>query len=263
MGDEDKPKDTPGVDDKGGKEDKPKVNVGPDGQPLKFGDEGYLIGGKYKDVEAVEKALLEGEQKITELGQAKGERDKAITEMMQRASEARKVTGEEEKTKSEERRKVLAAELGAAWDKSPLEALAFMEKLIEEKQTGGGFMKRADYDKKLTDDETASKEYNRVRGTGDPEKKEQQKEFDALKPVMNELWGKLPKEAKVPSMIETMYLAAKAKSAPNLREKILADIKGGTGQPSGGPSPEDKRTEDDKIIDGIVDQAEKDRGKIT
>lgn len=262
MAEEKDPKDTPDTDDKGAepKVTEPKVNVGPEGQVLKPGDENYLYAGKYKTVEEMEKGYSEAGKKITELGQTGAEKDKTIVELTGKADETRKAASDVEKEEAVAARKERAVKLKQAWDKSPEDALEFMESLIDEKQSGAGLMKRADYEKKLTDDDTATKEYNRVRGTGDSEK---EKEFDTLKPAMGQIWAKLPKEAKVPNMIETVFLAAQAKGAPALKEKILAGIKAGHGQPPGGPSPEDKRTEDDKIIDGIVKQADKDRGKIT
>ena len=65
-------------------EDKPKVNVKEDGTPLKYGDEGYLIAGRYKSIEEAEKGIKEGDRKITTLGQGKSTSDKALLEFQQK-----------------------------------------------------------------------------------------------------------------------------------------------------------------------------------
>lgn len=262
MGEEKDPKDA-GKDT--GK-DKTKVNIGPDGEPLKPGDEGYLYAEKYKTIEEMEKGVKEAEQKITELGQGKSLSDKALKEfrelIVKRETETKAGKETDEEIKEKERRGKLALELKEAWETDPVKALEFLEKRIKEGQTG--VMTKGDYEAKLERDRVQNVEYNRVRGTGDPSKgikpdEERIKEFDALKPVMSEIWDKLPDKAKVPEMMETVFFAAKAKASPELKDKLIKDLKAGTTQ-KGGVSPAgEKKTEDEKTIDGIIDQAEKDK----
>lgn len=248
--------------DSGTVDTKPKVNIGPDGKELKEGDEGYLYAGKYKTVGDMEKGIKEGEQKITELGQAKSTSTAAISELRSRMVKAREGSKADTEADKLARRQALATRLKASWEKDPLTALGFLEELIESKHSDSRVVDEAGRKKKADIDTESAKEYDRVRGTDVEGKEEQQKEFDKLKPAMKEIWSKMPKEAKVSGMIETVYLAAKAQDAPNTRAKLLADIKAGTSQPGGGPSPEDKRTEDDKILDKIVDQSKKDHIKL-
>lgn len=253
-------------------EDKTKVNVKEDGTPIKPGEDGYLIAGKYKTIEDAEQGIKEGEQKITALGQGKSASDKALLDY-QKSITAKEKEAEKGKLKTADEarleriknfKKVFEDPEGGG----PAAAYAFVESMIADSHKTRD-TKAGDLEKQRKAYNTrAAAEYNRVRGTGNKEQglegnKERQKEFDLLKPVMDKLWEKLPPTSRVPEMMETIFLAARAKASPELREQIVQEIKAGMGTTGPGVKPgEEVKTEDDKTLDAIAEQAEKDKGGL-
>ena len=230
-------------------EEKKKVNVKEDGTPIAFGEEGYLIAGKYKTVEEAEKGIKEGEQKITELGQGKAESDKArgtLQEIISKAGKEKegKVVDEKEKV-----RKTRVDGLKKAWAEGPESALSFIDKLVDEGISAKGLLKREDYEKGVSGDRELMTAFNKVRGTGD-----RRKEFDILKPDMGKLWSALPEEARTPEMVENVFFMARGKANPeDLKAKIIEELKSGVSQKGGSRGDEDKRSEDDKKLEGILE----------
>lgn len=210
-------------------EKKTKVNINEDGTPIKYGEEGYLIGGKYKTLEEAETGITNAEKKITELGTAKADRDKAFTKLQDTIVKSSGDVKAAEKTEQEKlnasERKANAKELADAYDKGPEAALEAINNIVDRrfKKVDFDYVKRSDVDKQSAEDKTQLTELNRVRGDG-----EDAKLFDALKPEMSKLWNKLPKEAQVTGMIENVYLAAKGKSdIVAIKAKIVSDAAGG------------------------------------
>lgn len=249
-----------------------KVNVKEDGTPMSPGDEGYLYAEKYKTVEDMEKAYGEAAKKITQLGQGKSASDKALIDFQ------KKFTEKEEKAKAG---KVKTA------DEARLERIKTFKKVFEDPEGGGpaaaykfveGMIAESHKSRETKAGEVETQrqeaiargaaEYNRVRGTGNKElgieeDKERQKEFDLLRPVMTEIWSKMSPSTRVPEMMETVFFAARAKASPELKEQIVQDIKAGMG--TAGPevkAGDEKKTADDKTLDEIAEQAEKDRGGL-
>ena len=211
-------------------EKKPDVNVNEDGTPMKYGDEGYLIGGKYKTMEEAEKGIVNFDKKITEVSQAKADRDKAFTKLqdtiVKSRGDVKKVEDTEQEKLNASERKANAKELADAYEKGPEAALEAINNIVDRrfKKVDFDYIKRSDVDKQSAEDKTQLKELNRIRGTG-----EDAKLFDALKPEMSKLWEKLPKEAQVTDMIENVFLAAKGKSdIVAIKAKIVSDAAGGT-----------------------------------
>lgn len=236
-------------------EETKKANVKEDGTPIKAGEEGYLIAGKYKTIEEAEKGIKAGEQKITELGQSRSASDKARQLLQDTISKGSKEKLSDEKAEKDTVRKARSAAMKAAWDKGPDAALDFIDKLTDEKISSRGLLKKEDYQKGISDDRELMGAFNKVRGTGD-----RRKEFDILKPEMSKLWGALPKEARTPGMVENVFFMAKGKASPeDLKTRIIEDFKAGTSQTPGSRSEKDLRTANDKTLDNIVNQGEKDK----
>lgn len=253
-------------------EDKTKVNVKEDGTPIKPGEEGYLYAGKYKTVEEMEKGVLEGSQKITELGQGKSASDKALIDFQTRLTEKEeKAKAGKVKTADEarlERIKKFKTVFEDPEGGGPAAAFAFVEDMIEKSHKSRATKASEVEKQRIAVSARGAAEYNRVRGTGDkdagiPEDKERQKEFELLRPVMNEIWGKMPPSSRVPEMMETVFFAARAKASPELKEQIVQGIKAGMGTTGPGvPAGDEKKTKDEKTLDEIAEQAEKDRGGL-
>lgn len=236
-------------------EEKKKVNVKEDGTPIKPGEEGYLYAGKYKTVEEFEKGYGEADRKITELGQGKAASEKARKLLQDTIVKAGKEKKEEALGEVDKVKKVRVKAMKEAWDKGPEAALDFIDTAIREGISSGGLLKKDDYQKGITNDRELMGAFNKVRGTGD-----RRKEFDFLKPEMSKLWNALPKEAQTPGMVENIFFMAKGKADPEaLKTKMLEEIKAGVGQTPGARSEKDIRTDNEKAMDGIVEQKEKDK----
>ncbi len=236
-------------------EDKSKVNVKEDGTPMKFGDEGYLIAGKYKTLEEAESGIKAGEQKITELGQGKSGAEKARDLLQDTIKKAGQKDVDAEQAEKDGVRKARADSLKVAWDKGPEAAVDELDKIIQDGIASGGVLKKEDYDKGVSDDRNLMSSFTKVRGTGN-----RKREFDMLKPEMGQIWNALPKEARTPEMVENVFFMARGKANPeDLKAKLLESLKAGAAQTPGSRSDDDLRTENDKIVDGVVEQAKKDK----
>jgi len=229
-----------------GSELKDKEAKGDDtGEKPKPGEPGYLYAGKYKTVEEMEAGIKEAERKISELGEKKAAADKALMEHISLINKLKAADAEKLEKKKAEERKAKVARFRAAFEKDPESALETIEMLVDDKINQAGVMKHSDYDAKLKQERAAVTTFNKVRSA-------HKEDFDALRPEMAKLWARLPEKARVPEMLETIYLAAKATASPSLKEKIISDLKATHTVAPGGVSPEDKRTEEEKMTDDII-----------
>ncbi len=235
--------------------DEKKVNVKEDGTPMKYGDEGYLIGGKYKTVEEAEKGIVNFDKKITEVSQAKADRDKAFTKLQDTIVKSKgqvvKSEKDEQAKLNEAEKKANAKELADAYEKGPEAALDAITKIVDRrvKKGEGNYLRKDEVKQQSEDDKVQLAELNRVRGT-----KEDAKIFDALKPEMSKLWNKLPKEAQVVDMIENIYLAAKGKSdIVAIKAKIVSDAAGGTSPKGSSRITSGSGTKESKEFDATLE----------
>jgi len=127
--------------------------------------------------------------------------------------------------------------------------LALFEELITKHPSVKGGMSRSAYEQDVQSKTEAAKAYDAVR-------KAHKEDFDLLKPKMSELWSKLPENAKVPEMVETIYLAARAVSGPKLREQIIEEMRSGSSTGLGA-NPPAGGTGGDKEVDAIVEEHKK------
>lgn len=224
------------------------------------GDKGTgdkLLAGKYKDVPALEKAYKEAQVKLTQLGQEKskldGDLQKLQLDKLTDAKESQERLLRAAQVRVDGERKALAQEMADAFDAnkgSPAKALSLIDRMIQQHPSVKGGMSREDYERSVQDKSDATVAMNKVRS-------DHMQDFDLLKPKMSKLWDKLPVKARVPEMLETVYLAARAASEPEIREKIIQEMRAGSSTGVGVNIPPETNTDEDKMVDAVVDEHQK------
>ena len=217
---------------------------------------GKLLAGKYKDVPALEKAYKEANLKLTQLAQEKSRLDGEVQKLqigrLSDAKEAEKKVLEAAQVRIDTERNALVQEMADAFDAkkgSPAKVVSLIDRLIQGHPAVKGGMSRESYDMDVRSKAAAADAVAKVR-------KAHATDFDLLKPKMAELWNKLPEEAKVPEMVETIYFAARAASEPDLREKIIQEMRSGSSTGPGAHATEGGSAEE-KAVDAIIEEHQK------
>lgn len=231
------------------------------------GDE-KLILGKYKTMEEAEKGEKEREAKFTQAHQDLATAKKELELERQKTRLVEEKQEEIRKAKTEEEKQRLQQELDQNLErmgkefveeskKGPAAMMKGFHRMFDAYASTQGFVKRDDLKRQSAADRKHTELFNRVRAT-------HKEDFDELTPKMIEIWDGLPPETKMrPSekLLETVYQAAKAKNLPDeakIREKIIADMKAGHGEDRGDrPSPEEKKSEDEKYTDEVIKEYKK------
>jgi len=219
-------------------------------------EEEKLLAGKYKDVDTLVKSYKEAEKKITEQGQELAKLNKMIRDIEAEKLATTKLSAqkalEAQKAKIEERKKALAQKMKEAFDKekgSPEKALEVIDEMIRQHPYVRGSLSREEYERQLQETIASQTALTKLAS--------EHKDFELVKPKMSELWKKLPMEARKPEMLETVYFAAKALSEPDLRKKILEEIRAGYTPGTGIREPSKPSPEEVKMVDAVVDEYKK------
>jgi len=215
-----------------------------------------LLAGKYKDVDTLVKSYKEAERKITEQGQELARLNKLIKNFEAERLASTKLSEqkmlEAQKAKAMERRKALVEKMKEAFDRergSPEKALEVIDEVIREHPYVRGSLPREEYERQLQETLAGRAAISKLAA--------EHKDFEELKPKMAELWSKLPMEARKPEMLETIYFAAKGLSEPELRKKILEEVRAGYTPGTGIREPSKPSPEEEKMVNAVVEEYKK------
>jgi|GEM_PF-4231602 len=229
-----------------------------------------LILDKYKTQEDFIKGHKELERTATQTSQELADAKRELELERQRTRLIDEKQEEIRTARTEEEKKKLELDLermGKEWveesKKGPGPMMRGLHRLFDAYISSQGFVKRDDLRRQSDADRRQTDLFNKIRAA-------HKEDFDELAPKMAEVWGGLdPRTKMYPSekLLETVYQAAKAGNLPDeakLREKIIADMRAGHGEGGGEkPPPGEKKTEDEKYTDEVIEEYKKTRIELS